>query len=386
MDDVLTPFRVAVADTELADLRQRLVRTRWPEPAPVGDGRQGVPLDWLQDLCGYWADGYNWRRCEARLNAVPQFTADVDGVRIHFLHVRSPHATALPLVMTHGWPGSVVEFLDVVGPLADPVETGGEADDAFHVVCPSLPGYGFSGKPTETGWGPERIARAWATLMDRLGYARYVAQGGDWGAAVAMSLAEQDPGRLVGLHLNFAPVYPDPDSMNDLTEFEQRSLADLAEHLEWGSGYSLQQATRPQTVGYGLVDSPAGLCAWITQTFWSWTDHAGDPTQALSRDQMLDDIAVYWHTRTAASSARLYWESGWARPSGRAQRPTTVLSAPTGISIFPHEIIRPSRRWCEKRFADLRFYEQTDRGGHFAAFEQPELFVDQVRRAFRTMR
>ncbi len=384
----MTPFRVAVGDDQLADLHRRLTDARWPEPAPVDDWTQGVPLPWLRDLCAYWRDQYDWRRCEQRLNALPQLTTEIDGVTIHAIHVVSPEPDALPLVMTHGWPGSVVEFLDVIGPLADPVAHGGEASDAFHIVCPSLPGYGFSGKPAEPGWGVDRIADAWDTLLGRLGYDRYGGQGGDWGAAVTTALGERHPDHAVGIHLNMATAGPGSRGReDDFSDFEQRSMADLAEHLEWGSGYSLEQATRPQTLGYGLVDSPVGLCAWITEKFWAWTDHDGDPTRALSRDQMLDDVSVYWFTATGASSARLYWESGFARPSGRGRgfgRPP--IAVPTGISVFPREILRPSRRWCEPRYTDLRFYEQTDRGGHFAAFEQPDLFVDHVRRALRTMR
>jgi pimeloyl-ACP methyl ester carboxylesterase len=289
--------------------------------------------------------------------------------------------------MTHGWPGSVVEFLDVIGPLTDPAAHGGDPADAFHVVCPSLPGYGFSDRPSEPGWDLDHIADAWAALMARLGYERYGAQGGDWGAAVSSALGQRDAEHVTGVHINMAIVGPDPDTMNDLTESEQRSLADMGEMFEWGVGYALEQGTRPQTVGYGLVDSPVGQAAWIAEKYWAWTDHDGDPTSALTRDQMLDNIMVYWLTQTAASSARLYWESGWARPSGRGQMggPSTI-GTPTGISIFPREIMRPSRRWCEKRYSDIRFYEQPERGGHFAAWEQPELFVDQVRRAFRAMR
>ena len=289
--------------------------------------------------------------------------------------------------MTHGWPGSVVEFFDVIGPLADPAAHGGDPADAFHVVCPSLPGYGFSDRPAEPGWGLDRIADAWAALMARLGYGRYGAQGGDWGAAVTSALGQRDADHVTGVHVNFAIVGPDPDTLGDLTEFEQRSLTDLGEMFEWGTGYALEQGTRPQTLGYALVDSPVGQAAWIAEKYWAWTDHDGDPTSALSRDQMLDNITLYWLTATAASSARLYWESGWARPSGQSQMASAnTIDTPTAISIFPREIVRPSRRWCEKRYSDLRFYEQPDRGGHFAAWEQPELFVDQVRRAFRTMR
>jgi epoxide hydrolase len=379
---VLKPFQVNVSEDALADLRGRLAHARWPEPAPTGDWNQGVPVDWLRELCGYWADGYDWRRLEARLNALPQYTTEVDGVDLHVIHLRSPHPGALPLILTHGWPGSVVEFLDVLGPLA------ADARDPFHVVCPSLPGFGFSGKPAEPGWNPARIARAWAALMTRLGYPRFGAQGGDWGAGVTTELALAVPDRLVGIHLNYAP-WPlrERSTSDELTDFERQTLADVGDHLEWGSGYALQQGTRPQTLGYALADSPVGQCAWIAEKYWAWTDHRGDPLQALDRDQMLDNVSVYWHTSTAASSARIYWEDGFARPSRRtARQDTPPPTVPVGVSAFPREILRPSRRWCERYYPDLRFYEQPDRGGHFAAFEQPELFVDQVRRAFRTMR
>ncbi|HKT03983.1 MAG TPA: epoxide hydrolase [Rugosimonospora sp.] len=384
----MRPITIEVPDSALADLRERLARARWPEPATVPDWGQGVPDGWLRELCGYWADGYDWRALEARLNAVPQFLTELDGVDIHVLHARSPVAGALPLVLTHGWPGSVVEFLDVLGPLSDPVAHGGAAQDAFHVVCPALPGFGFSGKPAQPGWGLDRIAAAWAGLMSRLGYERFGAQGGDWGAGVTTSLARQFPDRLVGIHLNYAPWPVAARSTgDDLTEDERDCLAAAAEFQEWGAAYALQQGTRPQTLGYGLTDSPVGQCAWIAEKFWAWTDHAGDPLQALSRDRMLDNISLYWHTASAASSARIYWEDGFVRPSRRAAGARAEPPAvPVGVSVFPREILRPSRRWCEAYYPDLRFYERLDRGGHFAAFEQPELFVDQVRRAFRTMR
>jgi pimeloyl-ACP methyl ester carboxylesterase len=387
MPDTVNPFHVEVGDDELDDLRDRLARARWPEPEPVPDWSQGVPVAWLRDLCAYWRDGYDWRRCEKRFAELPQFRTEIEGVGVHFIHVPSPVPDALPLVMTHGWPGSVVEFLDVIGPLTDPAAHGGDPADAFHVVCPSLPGYGFSDRPSEPGWDLDRIADAWAALMARLGYERYGAQGGDWGGAVATLLGQRDRDHVLGVHTNMAIVMPDPDTMDDLTDFEQRSLADLGEMMEWGAGYALEQGTRPQTVGYGLVDSPVGQAAWIAEKYWAWTDHDGDPYQALTRDQMLDNISVYWHTASAASSARIYWEDGFARPSARrAGRQPDAVSVPVAVSVFPREIIRPSRRWCERYYADLRFYEELDRGGHFAAFEQPELFVDQVRRAFRTMR
>jgi epoxide hydrolase len=277
MKDELSPFTISIAEEALDDLRQRLNRARWPEPATVPDWSQGVPVDWLQELCGYWEHQYDWRRLETRLNALPQYTTDLGGGDVHFVHLRSPHPDALPLILTHGWPGSVVKFLDALDPLVDPVAHGGDAADAFHVVCSSLPGYGFSAKPAEPGWGPARIAEAWGVLMDRLGYERYGAQSGDWGSAVTTALAERQPEHLVGIHFNFAPVVPNPSTMDDLTDFERQSLADLGHHREWGSGCALQQGTRPQTVAYGLVDSPVGQCAWVAN--WAWTDYDGGSIQ-----------------------------------------------------------------------------------------------------------
>ncbi len=385
MPEAIRPFRVEVEDRALTGLRERLADTRWPEAETVAGWSQGVPLAWLQSLCQHWREGYDWRRCEARLNALPQFTTAIDGLDVHFLHVRSPHPDAVPLVLTHGWPGGVVEFLDVVEPLADPVAHGGDARDAFHVVCPSLPGYGFSGKPTTPGWGVTRTADAWHELMRRLGYERYAAQGGDWGSAISIELARRHAASLVGIHINFFVTMPDPD--DELDGHERRSVEDWAEHLEWGRGYSTQQATRPQTLGYALTDSPVGQCAWIVEKFWAWTDHDGDPTTAIDRDRMLDVVSLYWLTASAASSARMYWETGRLRqPDGSRQRWDAPLAVPAALSIFPHEIIRPARRSCERCFSDLRFYERPARGGHFAAYEQPDLFVDQVRRGVRTMR
>ena len=372
-------YKVDVPDAELDDLRDRLRRTRWPEKETVDDWSQGIPLAYVQELCAYWAESYDWRTREARLNSFPQLRTEIDGLGIHLLHVRSPHDDALPLVLTHGWPGSVVEFLDVIGPLTDPTAHGGDAADAFHVVCPSLPGYGFSDRPTSPGWNVERIAAAWNELMARLGYERYGAQGGDWGAMVTASVGQRDPDHVVGIHLNMPVATPDPETFGELTEFEQRSLTDLGAHREWGTGYSKQQSTRPQTLGYGLVDSPAAQCAWIVEKFWAWTDNDGHPEDVLTKDQMLDNVMLYWVPRTGASSARLYWESF------RTPRLEPV-DVPTGCSIFPKEIIRMSRRWIEKRFRDVRYYNELDRGGHFAAFEQPQLFVDEVRAFFRLVR
>ncbi|HEX6330293.1 MAG TPA: epoxide hydrolase [Actinomycetota bacterium] len=386
MPSDVIPFRLDVPESELDDLRGRLRNTRWPEPATVRDRSQGVPLVFLQEVCGSWAEEYNWRSTERRLNALPQFRTVVDGLGIHFLHVRSPLPEALPLVMTHGWPGSIVEFLKVIGPLTDPTAHGGDASDAFHVVCPSLPGFGFSDKPATTGWGIERIASAWIELMARLGYERYGAHGSDWGTSISSLIGQQEPEHVVGIHLTPPLAPPDPATFGDLTERERDALASLEHAAEWDSGYSREHATRPQTIGYALVDSPAALAAWILEKFWAWTDHDGDLERVITRDELLDNLMFYWLPRTGASSARLYWESirrvnEWI--SGAA---TDTVDVPTGCSIFPKELQRPSRRWAEKRFTHIRYWNEPDRGGHFAAFEQPDLFVQEVRAFFRLVR
>ena len=379
-DDDVQPFHLDVPERELDDLRERLARTRWPECETVGDWAQGIPLAYVQDLCGYWAETYDWRRAEAALNAVGQFTTEIDGLGIHFLHARSPHDGALPLLLTHGWPGSVVEFLKVIGPLVDPPAHGGDAADAFHVVCPSLPGYGFSDKPAAAGWGVPRIADAWAELMRRLGYERYGAQGGDWGAVVTMRLGVVDAAHLAGIHLNMAVVGKGAIAAGgEPTAQERAALEAIAEFRATGAGYSKQQSTRPQTLGYGLVDSPAAQCAWIVEKFWAWTDCAGDPENVLTRDEMLDNVMLHWLPATGASSARLYWESSGARPE-------EPIDVPAGFSVFPKEIFPVSRRWLEHRLRDLRHYHVLDRGGHFAAFEQPAVFADELRTFFRTVR
>jgi len=383
MTGAARPFRIEVGEEQLVDLRDRLRVTRWPDPETVGDWSQGIPLDYTQELCRYWAEEYDWRRAEALLNSTPQILTEIDGLDIHALHARSPEPDALPLVITHGWPGSVVEFLKVIGPLCDPVAHGGDASDAFHVVCPSLPGYGFSGKPTTSGWGVSRIASAWAELMARLGYARYGAQGGDWGSAVTSALGRQDPDHLAGIHLNMPTVAFGSVDMTDMTADEQAAMEHLAEFQRWESGYSKEQSTRPQTVGYGLVDSPAAQCAWIVEKFGAWTDSDGHPEHVLTRDELLDNVMIYWVTGSGASSARLYWESFGAGPGGGSPRPIAV---PVGCSIFPKEIVRISRRWAETAFADLRYWNEPDRGGHFAAFEQPDLFVEELRSFFRLVR
>lgn len=374
----MEPFEVRVTEAEIADLRDRLARTRWPERETVDGWGQGIPLAYVQELCRYWADSYDFG-FPARINAFEQARTEIDGLSIHFVHARSPEPHALPLVLTHGWPGSVVEFLKVIGPLSDPRAHGGDPADAFHVVAPSLPGYGWSDTPSAEGWKVPRIAQAWDALMARLGYDHYGAQGGDWGASVTSVMGAQRPAGLVGIHLNMAVAFPDPSTLDDLTPTEQRAIDDAVVHRKTGTGYSSQQSTRPQTLGYGLTDSPAGQCAWIAEKFWAWTDCDGDPERALTRDEMLDDISVYWFTKSAASSARLYWESF-------RESPGDEVHVPTGISVYPREILRPSRRWAEKRFSDIRWFDELDRGGHFAAYEQPESFVEQVRGFFRLVR
>ena len=375
----LKPFRIETEADQLADLARRLEATRWPEPEPVDDWSMGIPLSYLQEVCAYWADGYDWAKRAERINQFPQFTTAIDGVDIHLLHVRSPNEDALPLVMTHGWPGSIVEFLKVIAPLADPAAHGGDPADAFHVVCPSLPGYGFSSQPKETGWGVGRIADTWSTLMQRLGYERYVAQGGDWGAMVTTCIGIQDPEHCRAIHLNMPLAPPDPETLDDLTEAEQSAMEGMQHYQQWDSGYSKQQSTRPQTLGYGLVDSPAGQAGWIIEKFWSWTDCNGHPENVLTRDELLDNVMLYWLPGTGASSARLYWESFNTPPMGK-------VAVPVGCSIFPKEIFRTSKRWAEKQFDELIHFNTLEKGGHFAAFEQPETFVDEVRTCFRSLR
>jgi pimeloyl-ACP methyl ester carboxylesterase len=372
----LKPFRIDVPSEVLDDLQARLAHTRWPEAECVDDWSQGIPLAYTRELAAYWADGYDWRSREAALNRFDQFTTEIDGLDIHFIHQRSPHEDALPLVITHGWPGSIVEFQKVIEPLVNPAS--GRAEDAFHVVCPSLPGYGFSGKPARTGWGVEKIARAWDTLMSRLGYDHYGAQGGDWGAAVTTQIG-RNRGHCIAIHLNMPIARPGKDSGGQLTEDEQQALVEFDEHRKWGTGYSKQQSTRPQTLGYGLVDSPVGQLAWIVEKFWAWTDCDGHPENALSRDELLDNVTVYWTTGSGASSARLYWESfNDFATDGR-------VDLPTGVAAFPKEILRTPRRWCETAY-NITHWTTMPRGGHFAAFEQPDLFVDDVRAFFATVR
>ena len=370
----IRPFTLNVPEAALADLQLRLDQTRWPERETVADWSQGTPLAVLQELTAYWRAGYDWRTCEARLNALGQFMTEIDGLDIHFLHVRSPCADALPLVMTHGWPGSVIEFMGVIEALANPAD----GEQAFHVVAPSLPGFGFSGKPEGTGWGVEKIARAWGELMTRLGYTRWVAQGGDWGSAVTSSIAAQALPGCAGIHLNMPIGRPLPEDLANPSPGELKALTALKYYQDWDAGYSTQQRTRPQTVGYGLVDSPAGLAGWILEKMWAWTDNQGSPFDALSRDAILDNLMLYWLPATGASSARLYWESfGSFAPQ--------QIDLPVAVSAFPKEILPTPRKWAERNYQQLVHWGELDQGGHFAAWEQPELFVRELRTAFALM-
>lgn len=374
----LRPFRVDVPDDILDDLRTRLSHTRWPDAECVQDWTQGIPLGYTRELATYWADGYDWRSREAALNRFDQFITEIDGLDIHFIHQRSPHHEAFPLIITHGWPGSIAEFHKVIEPLTNPTAHGGRAEDAFHVVCPALPGYGFSGKPTNAGWGVGTIAQAWETLMLRLGYERYGAQGGDWGAAVTTQMG-RNRGHCAAIHLNMPIAFPPAGGIADPTEEEQQALAALTTHQRWGTGYSEQQSTRPQTVGYGLADSPVGQMAWIVEKFAAWMDCDGNPESVLSRDELIDNVMMYWVTNSGASSARLYWESF------KTLDATGRVELPTGIAAFPKEVLRAPRSWCEKIY-NITHWTTMPRGGHFAAFEQPDLFVEDVRAFFESVR
>jgi pimeloyl-ACP methyl ester carboxylesterase len=385
----IRPFRIAVPEDALVDLRRRLAATRWPDKETVGDRSQGAQLAKLQALVRHWQTSYDWRRAEARLNAIPQFVTTIDGLDIQFAHVRSRHPDALPLVMTHGWPGSIIELVKVIGPLTDPTAHGGRAEDAFHLVLPSMPGYGFSGKPTSAGWGPDRIARAWAELMKRLGYDRYVAQGGDWGSVVSDVMARQAQPGLLGIHVNMPATVP-PDIAKilasggaapaGLSADEKAAFAQMEALYKKGSGYAGIMVTRPQTLGYSLSDSPVGLAAWFYDKFADWTHSGGEPERALTRDEMLDAITLYWLTNTGTSSARLYWEND-------ANNFNAVdIALPAAVTVFPGEIYRAPRSWTERAYRNLIYFHEVDRGGHFAAWEQPQLFASELRAAFRALR
>jgi pimeloyl-ACP methyl ester carboxylesterase len=388
----IRPFQVDMPDDAIADLQRRIAATRWPSRELAADRSQGVQLVTIQELARYWATGYDWRACEARLNALPQFTTQIDGQDIHFIHVRSRHENALPLIITHGWPGSILEMLDVIGPLTDPAAHGGSAQDAFHLVIPSLPGYGFSAEPAQTGWDPGRIAQAWAELMRRLGYTRYVAQGGDQGAAVTDAMGRQAPDGLAGIHLNFLrEALASAGGLPAGSEEERAALAAINTFRTSGSGYFLEQATRPQTIGYALLDSPVALAAWMldhdTDSYYkiSRAFTGGPPSGNLTRDHVLDNISLYWLTGTGASAARLYWDGGQAAAHAAGQaRPEMKL--PMGFTMFPGEIFRAPRSWAEKLYPHVIYFGEVDKGGHFAAWEEPELFSEEIRAGFRPLR
>lgn len=387
--DAIRPFSCAIPQKEVDELRRRIRATRWPGKETVPDRSQGAQLLKLKPLVDYWGTEYDWRRGEKKLNVHAQFMTKIDGLDIHFIHVKSKHENALPLIMTHGWPGSVLELVKTIGPLTDPTAHGGTVEDAFHVVIPSMPGYGFSEVPTETGWGPDRIGRAWHVLMKRLGYNRYVSQGGDWGAVVSDKMAAQAPEGLLGIHTNMPATVP-PDIAKalangepapaGLTADEKAAYEQMNALYTKGAGYALMMVTRPQTLGYALTDSPVGLAAWYYDKFADWTYSGGDPEKSLTNDEMLDDISLYWFTGTATSGARLYWENN-------ANNFNAVdIKIPAAITVFPGEIYQAPRSWAEKAYHNLIYYNKVDKGGHFAAWEQPGLFSSELRAAFRTLR
>lgn len=378
MTNIARPFRVNIDQSAIDDLKQRLANSRFPEVQTVDDWSQGIPLKTVQEFSDYWRDDYDWFACQERLNSYPQYLLELDGVDIHFLHIKSPEPNARPLLMTHGWPGSVLEFIELIGPLTDPTKYGGDAQDAYHLVLPSIPGYGFSAKPTSADWTTEKIASVWDRLMVNLGYQRYFAQGGDWGGVITASIGAQDLGHCAGIHVNLVVVgAPDKAIMNTPTEQEAKALAQYQKYLQDGSAYAAIQGTRPQTIGYALADSPIGQMAWILEKFHQWS--GPDALQnSFSKDHLLDNISLYWLSNSAASSARLYWHSF-------AKSDLSEVTVPMGASIFENEIIQPSRRWAEQRFKNIQFWQENEGGGHFAAMEVPELFVKQLRECLRSM-
>jgi pimeloyl-ACP methyl ester carboxylesterase len=391
------PFRVEIPQPEIEELRRRIAATRWPDRETVDDGSQGTPLAKLQALVRHWGAEYDWRKFEAKLNGLPQFVTSLDGLDIHFIHVRSPHAGALPLIMTHGWPGSIVELLEIVGPLTDPAAYGGRAEDAFDLVLPSLPGFGFSEKPTSAGWDPDRIARAWAELMNRLGYTRYVAQGGDWGSVVTEAMGRHAPSGLLAIHVNLPATVPSDvaaalaaggPAPDGLSHEERAAFDKLAAGIRTGGrAYFAMLTARPQNMGYGMADSPAGLAAWMLVhggfTQWTYQDEAD---RTPTNDQVLDDITLYWLTNTGTSAGRIYWENGGGNPNSAAAQKTSEISVPVAITVFPGESYQAPRSWAERAYPNLNSYKQVDKGGHFAAWEQPELFAAEILAAFRSLR
>jgi pimeloyl-ACP methyl ester carboxylesterase len=387
--EAIRTFRVNVSEQDLDDLRRRIAATRWPDQETVNDRSQGVRLAKFQEVVRYWGTDYDWRKVEARLNALPQFITEIDGLDVHFIHVRSKHENALPLIVTHGWPGSVIEQLKIIDPLTNPTAHGGNASDAFHLVIPSMPGYGFSGKPKGTGWNPDRIARAWAELMKRLEYTRYVAQGGDWGSPVSSAMARQAPAGLLGIHINLPATLP-PEvaavlaaggpAPAGLSAKERAAFDSLDTFYKKYRAYGVMMGTRPQTIGYALTDSPVGLAAWM------YDYNNGEPERLLNRDDVLDDITLYWLTNTATSAARLYWETAGQSVLLAAAQMTADISLPVAITVFPEEVYRAPETWARRAYRNLIYFHEVDKGGHFAAWEEPELFSAELRAAFRSLR
>jgi pimeloyl-ACP methyl ester carboxylesterase len=394
IDDSIRPFHVHVPQAQLDDLRRRIAETRWPDKETVKDDSQGIQLARVQELVRYWGTDYDWRKAEAQLNALPEFVTNIDGVDIQFIHVRSRYPNALPIILTHGWPGSTFEFIKAIGPLTDPVAYGGRPEDAFDVVIPSIPGYGFSGKPTDLGWGPDRTARAWDVLMKRLGYTQYVSQGGDHGSVISDALARQAPPGLLAIHLNMPATVPGDlvTAINSgapapagLTGPDREAFDSLSTFFGRNAAYGALMVTRPETIGYSLADSPSGLAAWMYEKFAQWSDSDGVPERVLSKDEMLNDITLYWLTNTGASSSRFYWENNNNNFSSVAQK-TRDIKVPVAISVFPHEIYRAPKDWSEQAYPSLYYYHQVSKGGHFAAWEQPQLFAQELRAAFKPVR
>jgi pimeloyl-ACP methyl ester carboxylesterase len=397
-DNAIHPFRVNIPEEQLVDLRRRITATRWPDKETVADQSQGAQLARIQELVRYWGKDYDWRKAEAKLNSLPQFMTNIDGLDIHFIHVRSRHQNALSVIITHGWPGSVLELIKVIGPLTDPTAHGGSAEDAFDVVIPSVPGYGFSSKPSGTGWDPDRIAQTWAELMQRLGYTRYVAQGGDWGAPISSAMARQAPAGLLGIHLNLpATVPPEVAAVlpmggpapAGLSDNERAVVESLIAYAKKGnSAYFVMMTARPQTIGYGVADSPAFLVAWmlVHPGFAQWT-YGADPEKSPTKDDVLDDITLYWLTNSATSAGRLYWENG-ARGSviSAGAQKTAEIALPVAITVFPEDVYRPPETWARRAYRNLIYFHEVDKGGHFAAWEQPQLFSAELRAAFRSLR
>ena len=378
----INPYMIQISNDDLEDLKRRLLSTRWPEKETVEDWSQGIPLSYIKEISDYWLNEYDWRSREEYYNSFPQFITNIEGLDIHFIHIKSPHEEAKPLIISHGWPGSIVEFHKVINPLIDPVSFGGKAEDAFHLVCPTLPGYGFSGKPSQTGTGVERIAELWDILMNKIGYSKYFAQGGDWGSAITIAIGKQNKGSCQGIHVNMPFAPPTKEALENPSERDKIAFEGLGYYQEWGSGYSKQQSTRPQTLGYGLVDSPIGQASWIIEKFYEWTDCNGHPENILNKEELIDNVMFYWLTKSATSSARLYWESF----GSFGGNPEEKLELPIGCSIFPKEISRTPRSWAEQIYSNIVYWNELKKGGHFAAFEQPEIFINEIRNCFKEMR